>query len=216
MWLWTGGSAYILTRAHERSVQASNVKGPYQMAEIQPNNNNRIVMYLAGAVVVLLIAFVAVVIVMSGKTGNSTANVPAPSAATTGTAQGGMAPSASGFDPATATKVPADSNPKKYVTAYYNAILDKKWDVAFKMQPATSQSGQSVEAFQQTQEQMYGMTKFEVASAEIGDKEATVVVGQTLKEPNGVWTATWTFVKDGGDWLVQKRAVAMGAPGSAK
>jgi len=186
------------------------------MAEIQPNNNNRIVMYLAGAVVVLLVAFVAVVILTSGKSNNGTANVPAPSVATTGTAQGGMAPSASGFDPATATKVPAGTDPKKYVTDYYNAILDKKWDVAFKMQPATSQAGQSVEALQQTQEQMYGMTKFEISSSDIGDKEATVVVAQTLKEPNGVWTASWTFVKDGADWLVQKRAVAMGAPGATK
>lgn len=183
------------------------------MAEIQPNNSNRIVMYLAGAVVVLLVAFVAVVIVMSG--GSKTAQTPAattPSAATTSTTQAGMAPSGSTFDPATATKVPADSDPKKYVTAYYQAILDKKWDVAFKMQPATSQVGQTVEAFQQTQDQMYGMTKFEIASTDIGDSEATVVVAQTLKEPNGVWTATWTFVKDGSDWLVQKRAVNMGAP----
>lgn len=186
------------------------------MAETQPNNN-RIVMYLAGAVVVLLIAFVAVVIVMNG--GTKTAQTPVsttPSAATTGTSQAGMAPSTTGFDPATATKVPAGTDPKAYATTYYQAILDKKWDAAFKMQPAKSQVGQTVAAFQETQEQMYGMTKFEVASADIGAKEATVVVAQTLKDPNGVWTATWTFVKDSGNWLVKARAVNMGAPGATK
>lgn len=186
------------------------------MAEIQPKNSNRTVMYLAGAVVVLLIAFVVVVIVTSGGSKTpaaTTATSTTPTATTTtSTTQAGMAPSASGFDHATATKVPADSDPKKFVTTYYQAILDKKWDVAFKMQPATSQVGQTVEAFQQTQEQMYGMTKFEIASTDVGATEATVVVAQTLKDPNGVWTATWTFVKDGGDWLVQKRAVNMGAP----
>ncbi|HEY5516728.1 MAG TPA: hypothetical protein VIL15_00525 [Coriobacteriia bacterium] len=179
------------------------------------NNTNRIVMYLSIAVVVLLVAFVAVVIVISGgaKTASTPGTTPT-STTSTGTTQGGMSPSApdATFDPATATKVPAGSDPTKFATTYYQAILDKKWDVAFKMQPAKSQVGQTVEAFQQTQEQMYGMTKFEIADSQIGSTEATVVVAQTLRDPNGVWTATWTFVKDGGNWLVKARAVAMGAP----
>jgi len=187
------------------------------MAEIQPNNSNRLVMYLAGAVVVLLVAFVAVVVIMSGnKNTTQTPVATTPSTTTSGTSQGGMSPSTSGFDPATATKLPAGTDPKAYASQYYQAILDKKWDVAFKMQPAKSQAGQSVEAFQQTQEQMYGMTKFEVASSDIGSTEATVVVAQTLKDPNGVWTAIWTFVKADGTWLVKARAVNMGAPTTAK
>ena len=188
------------------------------MAEIQPNNSNRIVMYLAGAVVVLLVAFVAVVIVMSGgaKTAQAPAATTSDSTVTTSTSQAGMAPSTTGFDLATATKVATGSDPKAHVTAYYQAILDKKWDVAFKMQPATSQAGQTVAAFQQTQEQMYGMTKFSIFSADIGANEATVVVSQTLKDPNGVWTAVWTFVKGNGNWLVKSRAVNMGAPTATK
>jgi hypothetical protein len=211
--LWTDGSAYILTRALWRPVQASNFEGTeLTMAK----NNNRIVMYLSIAVVVLLVAFVAIVIVYTGGTKPATpvaTNTDNTAASTTGTGttQGGMAPS-TGFDPATATKVPASSDPKTFVTAYYQAILDKKWDVAFKMQPAKSQAGQNVAAFQETQEKMYGMTKFEIASSQIGSTEATVVVAQTLRDPNGVWTATWTFVKDKGTWLVQARKVNMGAP----
>jgi hypothetical protein len=147
-------------------------------------NNNRMVVYLSIAVVLLLVAFVVVVVVVTGlKTA-----------------------------PPTTTAGNTPSNPKKFVTSYYQAILDKKWDVAFKMQPAKSQVGQSVEAFQQTQEQMYGMTSFEIASSQIGSTEATVVVAQTLREPNGVWTAVWTFVNDKGTWLVQARKVNMGAP----
>jgi hypothetical protein len=178
------------------------------------NNTNRIVMYLSIAVVVLLVAFVAVVIVVTGAkmTGpTTTTGTNTSSTTTTDTTQAGMSSSAA-FDPATATKVPADSDPKKYVAAYYQAILDKQWEVAFKMQPAASQVGQTVGGFQQTQEQMYGMTKFEIAGSQIGSTEATVVVAQTLKEPNGVWTATWTFVNDKGAWLVQARKVNMGAP----
>jgi hypothetical protein len=179
------------------------------------NNTNRIVIYLSIAVVVLLVAFVVVVIALGGgKGGTPVASTTPPAATGTSTTQAGMSPSAAGaaFDPTTATKVPSNSDPKAYAAAYYQAILDKKWDVAFKMQPAKSQVGQTVAAFQQTQEQMYGMTKFAVASAQIGSTEATVVIAQTLKDPNGVWTATWTFVKDGGTWLVKARAVAMGAP----
>ena len=177
------------------------------------NNNNRIVMYLSIAVVVLLVGFVAVVLVVSGgsnPTATSTTDTSTAPTSTTDTNQAGMASSATGFDPATATKVPADSDPKKYVTVYYQAILDKKWDAAFKMQPAASQVGQTVEQFQQTQEQMYGMTSFSVFSSVIGSSDATVVVNQELGT-NGTWNATWTFVKAGSDWLVKKRVPVPGA-----
>ncbi|HEY5433561.1 MAG TPA: hypothetical protein VIL06_09190 [Coriobacteriia bacterium] len=182
------------------------------------NNTNRIVMYLSIVVVVLLVAFVAVVIVVSG--GTKTATVPTSTVAgagttATSTSQPGMAPSAAAFDPATATKVPANSDPVKFVTLYYQSILDKKWEEAFKMQPAASQVGQTVAAFQQTQEQMYGMTSFKIFSNTIGATDATVVVQQELGT-NGTWSATWTFVKDKGTWLVQARKVAMGAPTATK
>ena len=78
------------------------------------NNTNRIVMYLSIVVVVLLVAFVAVVIVVSG--GTKTATVPTSTVAgagttATSTTQAGMSPSAAGFDPATATRVPSSSDP---------------------------------------------------------------------------------------------------------
>jgi hypothetical protein len=183
------------------------------------NNTNKIVMYLSIVVVVLLVAFVAVVIVVSG--GSKTASVPATgttgtaAVATTSTSQPGMASSAAAFDPTTATKVPSSSDPAKFVSTYYQSILDKKWDVAFKMQPAASQVGQTVAAFQQTQEQMYGMTSFKIFSSSVGDTTATVTVQQELGT-NGTWTAIWSFVKDKGTWLVQARKVNMGAPTAAK
>lgn len=171
------------------------------------NNSNRLVMYLAGAVVVLLIAFVAVVMLNNGsKTAETTGGeISAPG---TQTAMPGVGAS-TGFDKATATKVPSGKAPKDFVTGYYEAILAKKWDVAFKMQPAASQQGGSAEAFGQTQTG-YGMKTFEVKSSTASDTEATVVVQQDLGT-NGEWNATWTFVKDGGDWLVKERKVGMGA-----
>lgn len=175
------------------------------------NNTNRTVMLLAGAVVVLLIAFVAVVVLNNGG-GTPVATAPTGTSATpttTSTSNPGMASSATSFDPATATKVAAKDTPKTFVSAYYQAILDKKYDVAFKLQPAASQSG-TVADFQSTQE-MYGMTAFSIFADTTGSTDATVVVRQDLGT-NGIWNATWTFVKDGGSWLVKARKVGMGEP----
>lgn len=183
------------------------------MAENQ-SNNNRLVMILAATVVVLFIAFVAVVVLSKGNqtaatttTTATTGVTTAPSTTSTATSNPGVGASTA-FDPATATKVPAGKAPQDFVSGYYQAILDKKWDVAFKMQPAASQQG-TVADFQSTQT-MYGMKAFTVKSSVVGSTEATVVVQQDLGT-NGLWTATWNFVKDSGNWLVKERKVAMGA-----
>jgi hypothetical protein len=176
------------------------------------NNTNRTVMLLAGAVVILLIAFVAVVMLNTGSAGTPTAQTPATTAPAStnpsATSNPGVAPSTN-FDPATATKVPAKEAPKDFVASYYQAILDKKYDVAFKLQPAASQSG-TVADFQSTQE-MYGMKAFSVFSEVTGSTDATVVVRQDLGT-NGIWNATWQFVKTNGTWLVKARKVGMGEP----
>ena len=170
------------------------------------NNSNRLVMILAGAVVVLLVAFVAVVMLNNGAKTPVASTSTQPSVAAT--SNPGVGSSATEFDPATATKVPVGKDPKAYVSAYYQAILDKKWDTAFKMQPAASQTG-SVADFQSTQT-MYGMKSFEVKSSTATKTEATVVIEQDLGT-NGTWNATWTFTKSGSDWLVKARKVGMGA-----
>jgi hypothetical protein len=179
------------------------------------NNTNRTVMVLAATVVVLLVAFVGVVMLtLNGNNGGAqTAQTGTNNVSTVGTdtTQQGMAPSSTGFDAATATKVPAKQTPKEFVAAYYQAILDKKWDVAFKMQPAASQKGQTVAAFQQTQEQMYGMTAFTIFSAVSDANSATVVARQELGT-NGVWNTTWKFVNDKGTWLVESRIPVAGEP----
>jgi len=173
------------------------------------NNNNRLVMILAGAVVVLLIAFVAVVMLNTGKSGAVADSTGTTGTVPTATSNPGVAPSTSTeFDAKTATKVKAGQEPKDFVADYYQAIIDKKWDVAFKMQPAASQQG-TVADFQSTQT-MYGMKSFEIKSSKITGNEATVVVEQDLGS-NGQWNATWTFQKDGSDWLVKARKVGMGA-----
>jgi hypothetical protein len=177
------------------------------------NNTNRTVMILAGAVVVLLVVFVGVVMLtLNGNTGAQTAQTPGTGAGvpTTGTSMPGIAPS-SEFATATATKVPAKQTPGDYVKTYYQAIIDKKWDVAYKMQPAASQTG-GAESFGATQES-YGIIGFSVFSDNTGADAATVVVRLDLGATNGIWNSTWNFVKVDGNWLVQGRSkIGMGEP----
>jgi len=104
--------------------------------------------------------------------------------------------------------------PREYVTAYYQAILDKQWQKAFDMQPAASKTGQTVAAFQQTQEQMYGMTAFSIFSDVTGSNEATVVARQDLGA-NSIWNTTWTFGLEAGTWVAHTRKIGLGEPGAS-
>jgi len=170
---------------------------------------NRTMLYLLGVVVVLLVVIIALVVVKAQGTNQQ---VVAPttgtaSSTTSATSLPGVNSSAA-FDINTATKVPSGVEPKAYVTTYYQAILDKKWDVAFKMQPAASQAGGTAADFGATQTG-YGYKSFKVSSATAAGDTATVVVQADLGT-NGTWTTTWTFVKNAKDWVVKSRAVAMG------
>jgi hypothetical protein len=182
------------------------------MSESQPNSN-RTVTYLLGAIIVLLVVLVVILFLRQQPAATTVANQAAQQQAAadaSSTSMPGLAPSTGAFDKATATKVPAGQAPEAFVKAYYQAILDKKFAVAFKMQPAASQEGQTVEGFQQTQEQMYGMKSFKIISSKIVGDTATVLVQQDLGT-NGTWGATWTFVKDAKAWLVKERVVQVGA-----
>lgn len=168
---------------------------------------NKTVPMLLGIVAVLLLAIVGLLVVGNGKTdttstGSTDTNVSAP------VSQPGMGASTGvEFDPATATKVAEDVTPEAHVTAYYQAILDKEWEKAFAMQPATSQLGNTAVDFEATQTG-YGMTSFTIEEATEEGDTATVTVRQDLGA-NGLWAAQWTFQKYEGGWVVQSRAVGM-------
>lgn len=181
------------------------------MSETTVPRNNTVPMLL-GVVAVLLLAIVVLLVVTNGKDDTNTTNgttATAPTdAASAPISQPGMGASTGvEFDPATATKVAEGMTPEDHVTAYYQAILDKEWETAFSMQPATSQQGTNATDFEATQTG-YGMTKFTIEeSVEDGDI-ATVTALQDLGA-NGMWAAQWTFEKYEGGWVVQSRAVGM-------
>lgn len=174
---------------------------------------NKTVPMLLGVVAVLLLAIVVLLVVANNNdttatTATTDTGTTTTDTGTTSTDQAGMGSSTSAeFDAATATKVPAEQTPEEFVSAYYQAILDKEWETAFAMQPATSQAGQTAADFQSTQE-MYGMTSFSIEEAADDGETATVTALQDLGT-NGMWAAQWTFVQYEGGWVVQSRAVGM-------
>ncbi len=174
---------------------------------------NKTVPMLLGVVAVLLLAIVALLVLNNGNETTvpvaDTGTTATTDADTTGSmSQPGMGASTGvEFDPATATKVPEGVTPEEYVAQYYQAILDKDFEKAFAMQPATSQEGNNAEDFGATQTG-YGMTSFTIGeSSEDGDI-ATVTAEQDLGA-NGKWAAMWTFEMYEGSWVVQSRAVGM-------
>jgi hypothetical protein len=196
------------TRVRSGKQPRITAKGTQMSPEPAPAQNKTVV-YLLGVIVVLLVALVAIFFVTRGSTPSTTAVAPEVTAPeTTATAMPGIKPSTGAdFDAATGTKVPAGTTPDAYVKLYYQSILDKKWDAAFKMQPAASQVGGSVQDFQSTQTG-YGMTAFKVVTSSSQGDTATVEVEQDLGA-NGTWGALWTFVKYKSDWVVKSRQVQM-------
>jgi hypothetical protein len=180
------------------------------MSDTKPQND-RTVMYLLGVVAVLLVVIVAIIVVKSQGSSVPTVDTATQNPASAGTTSGALpgvgASAGSTFDPKTATKVPSGTTPEQFVKAYYQAILDKKWDVAFKMQPAASQANGTAKDFQSTQTS-YGMKSFKVVSANVSGDTATVAIEQNLGA-NGLWGATWTLVKSGDTWYVKERQVTM-------
>jgi hypothetical protein len=169
---------------------------------------NRTVVYLLGVIVVLLVALVAIFVVSRPSTPAVTSTTPPAATETTATSMPGIKPSTGAdFDPAKATAVTKGSTPEAHVKTYYQAILDKKWDVAFKMQPAASQAGGTVADFEATQTG-YGLTSFKIVTSKIEGEGATVEVEQNLGA-NGTWGVMWSFVKYHGGWVVQSRQVQM-------
>jgi len=181
------------------------------MAETTGTNKNAVPILL-GVIALLLVAIVVGLLIKgNAKTDTAATTSTSSTASTAATSTGdqaGMASSTSDtFDPATATKVPSGTTPEDFVKQYYQAILDKKWDAAFKMQPAASQKGGTVADFQSTQE-MYGMASFKITGSDVKDSAAQVSVSQDLGT-NGNWTAMWTFAKYKTDWVVESRQVGM-------
>lgn len=107
-----------------------------------------------------------------------------------------------------ATLVPDGTDLKQYCEQYYSAWKSSDWNTAYEMQPFAKKESKVVDDFSK-ELQSYGMKSFEVGEPEIKDYVGTVNVKLDLGQ-NGIWTTSWTFVKnDKGQWTAQNSVTGM-------
>ncbi|MBA4370655.1 MAG: hypothetical protein C0418_03635 [Coriobacteriaceae bacterium] len=100
------------------------------------------------------------------------------------------------FDPKTATKVPAGQTPEQYLKGYHEAVVAKKFDVAYKMLPLAQQQSYGDATGYGEQVAAYGITSFELGKATVAGDET--VIAATMQTPQMPIAYTWTFKKVGG------------------
>ncbi len=178
--------------------------------QAQQNNQQMIVIGLA-VIAILLAAIVGVLIWQQNKAipaPTSTSQAPVtqdPAAAATG-APAGMG-AATGetveFDPATATKVPAGTEPEAYVKSYYEACDAGDYAKAYALLPKDKQASYGdANAFGE-QLKGYGITGYELEPAKVDGDTATITAWQ--QTPMGAFGYTWEIVKVDGEWVVKSR-----------
>ncbi len=164
-----------------------------------------------GAIAVLLVVIIGMVIYFQSQatsipnpTGEAQTGTGAASGEVTTPAGMGQA-TAAAFDPKSATKVPKGTEPEAFVKAYYEACDKGDWEAAFELLPTVKKAGNSPEALKE-QVSGYGIKNYKITSAKVEGDKATVLVDQETGQ-YGTFENTWTFVKEGGVWLVESKAV---------
>lgn len=182
------------------------------MTEEVPQGMNRNVIIALVVVAALLAAVVGVLIWQSTKSDDA-ATTPAGTTDTgsgtgngTGTGTGSTVP----FDPATATKVPAGTEPAAFVTAYYKACAAGDFANAWKMLPTSTKKDKYADSVDGYTQQLKGygdLSNYTVAQPKENGEEVVVTGTQTIQ--GMPFAYDWTFVKgDDGNWLVKSREQA--------
>lgn len=178
-------------------------------------NPNQQTIVIALVVIAVLLAGIVGVLVWQSSQANS---IPQPSAtqpttpdagtaaqppAGMGGATGGATGASADYDPKTAPKVPAGTEPEEYVKKYYELCSKGSYEEAFKMLPTGTQAYYgTADQFKSTLEG-YGITGFDVKPGASTDKEVKVIGVQQAQGMDFAYT--WTIVKDGDTWLVKSR-----------
>lgn len=97
-----------------------------------------------------------------------------------------------------------------YVTKYYQAYKDKRWEEAYQMQSAGRKAQENLQAFIQARSGM-PLESFKVAPPTMTENSAEVKVELQLSGMSGgqPWITTWMFTKKGGKWVVEGTKSAM-------
>lgn len=95
------------------------------------------------------------------------------------------------FDPKTAPVVPKGIAVDSYIASYYRALIDRKWERAFRMVPK-SRPAETLAGFR-TLQYGYEVKSFTIMGRTSGTGIRVLVLHVT--PDNGVWNTTWEFVR---------------------
>jgi len=177
----------------------------------QTESNPQQMIVIGLIVVAVLLAAIVGVLVYQQSTG-----VPAPTVSGTGSTtpapatggapvQPGTTAASTEFDAKTATKVPEGQTPADLIKAYHQAVIDGKYEEAYKMLPLDKQQSYGDSKAYGEQVKAYGITSYEMQPpVESGD---TVTISATQVTPQMPIAYTWTFKKVGDTWYVASRTM---------
>lgn len=176
-------------------------------------SENKNLVYILAGVIAVLVAVAGYLVYRNltavpsvGSTAGTAAtgaaaNTPATTGGTTGMA-GNTSVEPAAFDPATATKVTV-ADPMAHMKSYHDAVVSKKFDVAYELLPLSMQQKYGDAKSFADQVGAYGITEYSLGEAKTTGDQMTVAATQNT--PQMPITYTWTFTKSGGVWYCTDR-----------
>jgi uncharacterized lipoprotein YajG len=97
------------------------------------------------------------------------------------------------------TVVPKDKTIEQYVTDYFTAYKEGRYEDAYKLQPAENKAKQSLEQFISLRKG-FPITSFTLIPTKIVGNQATIDVEYSIGQ-YGTWVSSWLFEKKNGQWI---------------
>jgi len=127
------------------------------------------------------------------------------------TQQQSQPPSGSVVDPADLgdpTVVADGETPEDHVKEYFEAYKEGRYEDAFELQPAENKVKQPKDEFVPLRESM-PISDYKIQPAREEGSSQMIDVGYDLGEM-GTWISSWTFEKQGDDWVAVRYVASMG------
>ncbi len=159
----------------------------------------------------LLVLMVALVLVSAAACDRNTDTTDEPSSSGT-TQQQSQPPSGSTIDPAELgdpTIVADGKTPEDHVKEYFDAYKEGRYEDAFELQPAENKVKQPKDEFVPLRKSM-PISDYKVQPTREEGSSKMIDVSYDLGQM-GSWISSWTFEKQGDDWIAVRYVASMGS-----
>lgn len=97
------------------------------------------------------------------------------------------------------TVVPKDKTIEQYVTDYFNAYKEGRYEDAYNLQPAENKAKQSLEQFVSLRKG-FPISSFTLLPTKTVGNQATIDVEYSIGQ-YGTWVSSWVFEKKNNQWI---------------